>query len=884
MTNALDALLTPIALVAARSNHSPPSNHRQCFEDALLVGESTIKWAAAMASSVLAMYDAQAARQVEYELVRADGLGVWTQQLDILVKRLHRTSAPDAKALAHMLGRRVKRQDADESDLWKMRELIVPLIDRLDIQDYEEQGKKSKCLLDLYKDFVFLRNRTRGHGAKRPDYYEACSSDAMKLALGLSRAAESPLDLCAFIGADGPQTCHLLRLQGVDPQEQLVAELVGVADTNTLFFVGASGRLFQCSSLVQYRAASASYGIANGVWKESALSGEFINYASGEARTVHVPAYGGARPKLPRSHTSGESLSYALEALHNVPAAPAAYVCRRRLETRLSELLVDRVHRIVTLKGPGGSGKTSLALEVVHRLMNQPDFPFVFVAWLSARDVDLLTEGPVPRQRDVKDLPSMAARFCEVFKDSPHDVEVEFLSHVSDPDKHGSTLVIIDNFETLDDPEGVHRLLDERIILPSKLLITSRHKSYRGDFPLDVPGMERDEAVELIRREARAHHCEGSLTDKVVDLLICETEARPYPLKLAVAQLAAGASQLQTTLGKSLGRDDVLEALFQRSFELLDDDAKHLYLLAAQIGKSCPEVVLHALLEGRGHDGFAALQGALDCSLVEWEDADQHSGAKLVSVPHMARVHARRELLGYPDEREIRDDADQVRGLIDSRSSRGVVETFLRKAVELLLGHLRSGRDSERLMHLCERAAGDDAASWLLLAVELEQHVPATKSREFFKHAVQRDSSHTAVWRAWSEFEERSGDELQSAYKGIRAIEEGESDIYFCAHIAGILLHALRDPDMKERFPPHRRESVLGALRHQFEQHRKAGRLNADGMGRLGWLYLSSYSGAAGAKQAPLFDAQRCAREGLAMDPGHTYCGNLLKTVSKTLR
>jgi hypothetical protein len=46
------------------------------------------------------------------------------------------------------------------------------------------------------------------------------------------------------------------------------------------------------------------------------------------------------------------------------------------------------------LVGRGGIGKTCLALKVLHQLAHSTKERFIGIVWLSARDIDLLPQGP----------------------------------------------------------------------------------------------------------------------------------------------------------------------------------------------------------------------------------------------------------------------------------------------------------------------------------------------------------------------------------------------------------------------------------------------------------------------------------------------------------
>ncbi|HUJ28737.1 MAG TPA: hypothetical protein VLW85_22105, partial [Myxococcales bacterium] len=622
-----------------------------------------------------------------------------------------------------------------------------------------------------------------------------------------------------------------------------------------------------------------NHSFANGAWREANLKGQFIDYASGATASVHLPEFGGPRPTLPPSHTAGTELQIGTSAFHNLPDPAPSYIGRAKLEEQLASLLKDKVHRIVTLKGPGGIGKTSIALAVLTELVSSDNGPFGEVIWFSARDVDLLLEGPAARRREVTTLESMALLCARLFG-TPADVSLEaFVEKISG--KAGPILLVLDNFETVDDPEGIHRFLDSHVILPCKVLITSRHASFKGDFPLDVSGMEEDEARALLIAEARLAHCEPKLKEQRVIRIMEATGRSPYAMKLAVGQLAAGTSDIESVLTRALGRDEVIDALFDRSFAALSEPGKFLYLFLGRIGRPTPTVVLHGLMGTLSENYFEAEEEVLRLSLAtRIEDAQEQAS---LALPYAACLHADRELLGYPDEIKIKREVDELRKLIHSVSPSEAIDRFFAAAVQQIKNEDLSTPHNAKLLKLCESCARALPERWLILANELENKLSVDQRREYYKHAVQADPTEPKCWREWAVFEKRQGDLVQSVYKSIRAIENGETSAVFCSQAASDLLLIMRSTNMKDQFPPHRRSALSGALRHQLNQHRTAGRLDAEDLGRLGWLYLTEYSPQHDPDMSFVKRARLCAEEALRMDPDNEHCLGLLERCRSTL-
>src|SRR5262249_5566952 len=112
------------------------------------------------------------------------------------------------------------------------------------------------------------------------------------------------------------------------------------------------------------------------------------NTSSGDSADYFVPV-----GPLPESETHGlRQLEIFGEAFGNLPRQATGYVRRDELEKELCEALTSVEQRpIVTLRGSGGVGKTSLGLRVAHDITATNRFQVVL--WFSARDIDLLPGG-----------------------------------------------------------------------------------------------------------------------------------------------------------------------------------------------------------------------------------------------------------------------------------------------------------------------------------------------------------------------------------------------------------------------------------------------------------------------------------------------------------
>ena len=654
-------------------------------------------------------------------------------------------------------------------------------------------------------------------------------------------------------------------------QQQKLERSLGdlVADPDELLLVGKD-RAMRLPPLIEVNPSTQDTYFANGSWNDSSSRSQFINYFNGDTILLHRPRLGTPPAKDIPSHTAPlQELVATDNLLHNLPGLISTYIPRESLEQQLAGLLTDRTHRVISIRGPGGAGKTTLALRIAHAFSDSLRAShFDAIIWFSGRDVDLLMSGPRPVHQDVTDLESIANSFTALVSSDEiadsHD-RLEYLRRELDPDLSGTTyLIILDNVETLESPDSVHKFLDTNIILPSKLLTTTRHQTFVGDFPLTIPEMGQEEAHSLIRAEARRLHAEPRFTTRTCESIIQLTGALPYALTLATAHVSAGNDL--SSLSQALRKSEILSALFDRSVEVLDEDAVYLYMLLGKIGKPVVTHALKAVIEVDGRKFEPALEQLEFYSLATMSSPDPH---RSLALTQMAYAHSKSYSIAHPDEMQIEDLARKIRNWAAPRDQMTPVFSFFRN----LLDDIQHLPLSERktVISIAEHASLDYPELGLEVAREkYKLRYPVHEIRMSFKNTASSSYADPKVWIEWSYFEREQGDIYQSIVAAIRAIESGHSDPRFSSDTAAVLAEYLSNN--KHSIPSHRRGSFLLSVRDDMRKHRDNSRLNATDLSRLGWLYLLQAS----PQDRDLIDtANQLAQEGLELEPTNQYCMNL---------
>ena len=229
-------------------------------------------------------------------------------------------------------------------------------------------------------------------------------------------------------------------------------------------------------------------------------------------------------------------------------------------------LVYERDPRVLTIVGPGGTGKTRFSIELARLLGDDADGGTVFVPLAPLRDTEFV-------------LPAVADRLGA---SSPEPAAIA--ARIGERRTH----VVCDNLEHL--LPGVARPLAELVAaVPAlRLLATSREAlRIQGEAELDLPPLGRDEAVALFCERAQAVRPDVSRTDAVVQL--CDRlDGLPLALELAAARtkllapealLARLADRLDALKGTrdAEERHLTLRATIAWSYDLLDETEQALY-------------------------------------------------------------------------------------------------------------------------------------------------------------------------------------------------------------------------------------------------------------------------------------------------------------------
>jgi len=409
---------------------------------------------------------------------------------------------------------------------------------------------------------------------------------------------------------------------------------------------------------------------------------------------------------------------------NNLPGQLTSFVGRAREIEGIREALAGT--RLLTLTGPGGTGKTRLSIQVGMELLGTFEHGVFFVPLASIEDPGLVL--------------STIAHTLGLAEETRPIVET-LTEHLRDKE----LLLILDNFEQI---TGAGPMVADLLQAAPRLkgLVTSRavlHVTGEQEYPvppLQLPDVEhlppldvlsQYEAVSLFIQRAKAVHPGFAVTDEnapAVAEICTRLDGLPLAIELAAARVRVLApdsilERLHHRLTLLTGgardlprRQQTLRDAIGWSYDLLDEPERILFArLSTFVGGSSLEAAEAVCAPDLGIDILDGLSSLVDKSLLRRLDTD-------AGEPRFRMLQVMRE---YAMERlDDSEDAEEVHG-----RQAGFFLRLAEEAEQYLLGQ--------------------DQARWLD-AVELE-HDNLRSAIEWFKRndVIRALRVASAMWRFW---------------------------------------------------------------------------------------------------------------------------------------
>lgn len=302
--------------------------------------------------------------------------------------------------------------------------------------------------------------------------------------------------------------------------------------------------------------------------------------------------------------------------IHNLPVAEfddTGFIGRHQERKQLKSLL-ESDHRVITVVGEAGIGKTALALRVCNDLLEHRTLLFDRVVWVSLKTKYLTPEGIREISDAVDSIGMLIDTLLKVMKADSITRESASWDRVLEHIRATKTLLVIDNLETIG--EEIRDLL-VHIPSGSKILLTSRVGLGEIELRYELLDFAPKDATHLFRTLVTIYNYTSlkKLKQDRVERYCKSLDHNPLLIKWFVQAVGRGADP--ETILSNEGFNQALNFCYASIYDRLEPLAKQLVSVLLAARRELTKAQLQDLTEIQHVPFVKSCQDLIRSSIVE---------------------------------------------------------------------------------------------------------------------------------------------------------------------------------------------------------------------------------------------------------------------------
>lgn len=223
----------------------------------------------------------------------------------------------------------------------------------------------------------------------------------------------------------------------------------------------------------------------------------------------------------------------------------------RRKERKDVKHLLESEHRVITVVGEGGIGKTALSLRVCNDLLEENSKLFDRITWVSLKTRYLTPDGIRDIQNAIDSVGYLIQSITQILTKEEDIRERQGWVRVAEQMQQTKTLLVIDNLETIG--AGI-RDLALQIPANSKLLLTSRVGLGEIEVRYELSSFMPKDAMTLFRIIASIHNFAAltRLPERIVHNYTQSLHFNPLLIKWFVLAVGGGGDPVSLLKGQNV--------------------------------------------------------------------------------------------------------------------------------------------------------------------------------------------------------------------------------------------------------------------------------------------------------------------------------------------